>query len=132
MPRPPKEVLGRLKMKSKKNIGVFSIFYILAMELFSLVFYNLENYLLFWYPLLNTLGYLFIFLSFYVLANGLKFCRLKKITILTLVAYYSFSFVSILFKIENTIYTNIANYSMILLALFVLIYSVNEKFKTYK
>jgi hypothetical protein len=108
-----KEAVLSTSKNVKKHILTYSLFYILVMEISSVFLSNKENYLYFWYPLLNTIGYFGLFLSLLLSSKRLRFCLRKNVVLGCLTAYYLFAVICILFQFSDLLYTSIVNYCLL-------------------
>jgi hypothetical protein len=94
----------------KKTYLIYSLFINLLLEYFSMIINNCSNYDIFWYPLLQNIGYINLLLILYLHSNRLGFCQFKKLGILLLAFYFSFNLVALLCQINYYFYIQIAQY----------------------
>lgn len=96
-----KEVL----IENKKPFLVYSIFYLLIIEVVSYYLADRKNYACYWYPLLTNTGFFLIVFSIFLWNDRLRFCLRKNLAVLFLSIYYLFGSVAIICNVSNTTYT---------------------------
>lgn len=111
--RKVKDAVLSASKKMKKHILIYSLFYILGMEISSVFLAEQENYLTYWYPLLNTFGYFILILTLFLFGERLRFCTRKYICVISLLFYYFFPIVCLIFQISDEFYTSIINYTLL-------------------
>lgn len=119
----------------KKNFLVYSVFFVLLVELFS----NIVNYIYiptskgydfysdFIYVLLTQLCLLLFSTSLFLWRERLHFCLRKATATLFLSLYYSFGFLAVLFCFSANMYFQFVNTSLIVLALMLFVQSLYAK-----
>lgn len=110
--------------QNKKPFIVYSIFYLLGIEVLSYFIRNLSNYACYWYPLLTQTGYLLIIFSVFLWSERLHFCFRKNIAVLLLSIYYLFGVISILFQFSNLFYAEVISFILLICSLLVLFLSI--------
>jgi hypothetical protein len=120
MPVNPRGSLGKSKQqtteKVKNSFLIYSFFVILLLEIASIVINNNvseDNYLNLYYPIITNLDFAILFGTFYLFRKRLKFCFRKKIAIASLVLYYSFNALSVIFKLEANSYYSLVSYGLL-------------------
>lgn len=119
----------------KKNFLVYSVFFVLLVELFS----NIINYIYiptskgydfysdFIYVLLTQLCLLLFSTSLFLWRERLHFCLRKATATMFLSAYYLFGFISLLFCFTATFYINAVCFTLLSLALLLFVQSIYAK-----
>lgn len=109
MPRIPPCALCRriteVVNDNKKPFLIYSIFYLLIIEIVSLFLANNENYACYWFPLLTNTGFFLLTFSICLWNEKLHFCQRKKQATKFLASYYLFGTVAILLNISDSNYT---------------------------
>lgn len=132
--RLPNYVQTKLENK-KKPFLVFSIFLILLIEWFSIIYLQhvqiTENvtdfYIVKIYPFLTQLSLFILFASLFLWKEKLRFCFRKSATTFYLSLYYLFGCVAILFCLQSEIYYTVVSYGSLGIASFIFLISL---FKT--
>lgn len=105
---------------NKKIVCVYSIFLVLLIEWFSYFYVkfskvtpNPNNYFDYYsmklYPMLTQLAMFLLFFSLFLWKDRLHFCFRKSATTFYLAVYYLIGFISVLFCLSNSIYTEIVS-----------------------
>ncbi len=115
--------------EKKKEFLIYSIFYLLGIEIFSLFIRYEKNYACFWYPLLTQIGFLLLTFSFYLWNEKLRFCVRKNVSILLLCAYYLFGIISLAFNLSDSFYYSVVSYSFLGFSILFFFLSIINKFK---
>lgn len=129
---PPKScalcrVAEKINNNMRKHILVYSIFYLLVFEIGSIFLRNLNNYALFWYPLLTNIALATIFYNLWLFRERLKFCFRKKIAVFSLFLYYIFAVATMVFNLCNSTYTQVISYGLLSVVLLTLISTIYAK-----
>ncbi len=118
---------------NKKNFLVFSIFMVLLIEWFSIIYLNTyeqkqqivyDKYLFFWYPLLTQLALFIILFSIFLWKERLHFCARKSATTFYLSLYYALGFFAVLFCLQAKLYYQIITISNLFVASYVFLVSI--------
>jgi hypothetical protein len=126
------EVIRPYFENNKKMILVYSIFAVIIIEWFSMIYqYNVpqtanlvyDRYLFFWYPLLSQLALFVLFFSLYLWKERLHFCFRKSATTFYLALYYLLGVFGVLFCIQANLYYTIISITSIGLATLLFIVS---------
>lgn len=118
-----KEVLE----KNKKPFLVYSIFYLLLIEIVSYFLCEIQNYACYWYPLLTNTGFFLIVLSIYLWNDKLRFCFRKNLAFLFLSLYYLFGSIAIILNVSNSFYTNCIAVGLLFISAATFILSIFKK-----
>lgn len=89
---------------NKKSFLIYSLFYLLLIEVASYFIRDVKNYACYWYPLLTQIGYFLVVFSIFLWNERLHFCFRKNIAVLFLSLYYFFGSVSLIFDFSNSTY----------------------------
>lgn len=117
----------------KKNFLVYSVFFILLVELVSNVvnnFYEPTCYDLYAskiYPMLTQLVLFLVFASLFLWRERLHFCLRKATATMYLSIYYLFGFISLLFCFTATFYINVVNFTLLSLSIMLFVQSLYAK-----
>lgn len=125
--RVAKEVIEKINNNMRKHILVYSIFYLLLFEISSLYLRNLNNYALFWYPLLTNIALATIFYNLWLFRERLKFCLRKNLAVFSLFLYYSFAVFTMIFQICNSTYIDLISYGLLGVVLSTLVLTLYAK-----
>lgn len=129
------QVLEEKVKDYKKTFLVYSVFFVLLVELFS----NIVNYIYiptakgydfysdFIYILLTQLCLLLFSTSLFLWRERLHFCLRKATATLFLSLYYLFGFLAVLFCFSANVYFQFVNTSLIVLALMLFVQSLYAK-----
>lgn len=117
----------------KKNFLVYSVFFVLLIELLSNVFNwfyvpkTFDFYASYLYPLLTQFSLFLVFSSLFLWRERLHFCLRKATATMFLSAYYLFGFISLLFCFTATFYINAVCFTLLSLALLLFVQSIYSK-----
>lgn len=115
--------------EKKKEFLIYSIFYLLGIEILSMFIRYEKNYVCFWYPLLTQSGYFLLVFSFYLWNEKLRFCLRKNIALLSLSFYYLLGVIALLFNFSDSFYYTITSYLFLGISIVLLFSSILNKFK---
>lgn len=118
-----KKVHKYLKYQKSKFL-IYSIFYLLIIELSSYSIRDFRNYACFWYPLLTQLGYALLTFSIFLWSEKLGFCFRKNIAILGLCIYYLLGFVSLIFGCSENLYIQLTLGILFLISLIAILLTI--------
>lgn len=116
--------IGQFLQNNRKSFLIYSIFFLLAVEVFSIFIRYSENYTTYWYPLLTQLGFFLLVFSLFLWRERLHFCYRKNMAVFVLALYYLFGVISIVFQISDKTYTSAISYSMLGLVVILFIASI--------
>jgi len=115
--------------EKKKEFLIYSVFYLLGIEILSMFIRYEKNYACFWYPLLTQVGFFLLVFSFYLWNEKLRFCLRKNIALLSLSSYYLIGIIALLFNFSDNFYYTITSYSFLGISIILLFLSILNKFK---
>lgn len=102
-----KKLITVLSKAFKKNLWVYTVFFIVLLETISLFLKDLKSYQGFIYPLLSQFTMLVLTFHFVIKSKSLKFCFRKKIAFTVLSIYYFLNIIYLVFSISDNIFYNI-------------------------
>lgn len=111
----------------KKPFLLYSIFYLLVIELLSFMIRDWKNYACFWYPLLTQIGYAVLLFSIFLWGERLHFCVRKNITVVGLFLYYFTGSVSLIFGVSNNTYIEIAMLVLFLISMISILLTIFKR-----
>lgn len=120
----PERVLQSV-IKNKKQFLIYSIFIILLIEWFSLIYLKgfhkttqivTDYYVAKMYPFLSQLALFVMFFSIFLWRDRLHFCFRKTATTFYLSCYYLFNSISVLLCLNASIYYELVSYGFLAIA----------------
>lgn len=112
---------------NKRQIIIYSIFYILGIECVSYFIRSNANYACYWYPLLTQIGYCLILFSLFLWHDKLRFCFRKQLATLFLTAYYLFGCISLIFQFSDRLYSSVISIGLLSISILTFILSIFKK-----
>jgi len=103
---------------------IYSLFIILILEYFSMLINSWPEYDLFWYPMLQNLGYINLLLTLYFHSEELMFCKFKKQSFLLLIFYFIFNVIALILQFNYYYYIKISQYILLIGTTTLFIYSL--------
>lgn len=111
----------------RKHLIVYSVAYLLLMEVASLFLMKHPNYESHIFPFMAQIGFAFIFYTIWLHRVRLKFCLRKDFAVFFLCLYYAFNAITILFQICGSVYTQIVSYGLLSSVLLILLLTIFKK-----
>lgn len=111
----------------RKHLIIYSVAYLLIMEVASLFLAKLPNYGSHIFPIMCQMGYAFIFYTIWLHRVRLKFCLRKDFAVFFLCLYYAFNAITILFQICGSVYTQIVSYGLLSSVLLLLLLTIFKR-----
>jgi amino acid permease len=122
----PKNSQVNLTETIVKKYSIWSYAYFFLICVLSLFLVERKNYLTEIFPILVYIGFIVLFINHLCWAKTLNFCRFKKIATISLICYFIFCVVVVIFKID--FYREISIYfSGMLFALLLFIFTKKTK-----
>jgi len=115
--------------EKKKEFLIYSIFYLIGIEIFSFFIRYEKNYACFWYPLLTQIGFFLLTFSFYLWNEKLRFCKRKNLSILFLSIYYLVGIIALIFNFSDSFYYSSVSYSFLGFSILFFFLSIINKLK---
>jgi hypothetical protein len=122
-----KEVVKATTNSMRKNVMVYAFFYLLLLELGSIVLRETvtqKAYDLFWFPLLVQFSFFAIFLNLYLFRKLLRFCKRKIFIVGGLTVYYLINFLTVVFPVCNSTYVFYASFTLLISIYFTMLQTI--------
>ena len=132
MPRIPKESLKKrvqaVIKNSKNKIYTYGLIVGLVIEIASVLICEVvDDYMLFWYPMLTQLVFAIYVLSILFTPPKVSPCIREKIAMGFLVAYYTYGFLATLFKFSGEDYSINISGGLLVISFLLIIYTLKKK-----
>lgn len=127
---PPRSLGGRLKQVTKtvkRKFLRYSIFSIVLLEIISVLLLIFNAYSIYIYDSLVQLTSLLFILAALYRPEKDRFCLRKRIAYKLLVFYYSYGFISVLFKINKSDYVYYCSIALLSIAVFLILKSLKNE-----
>lgn len=109
----PDESLGKKAMNLTKKVCkktfIYSVFFIILVEVFSLFIRDKNNYVNYYYPILTQLSLFIMLFNIFYSSSKLRFCNRKKLAIFSLMMYYLVGFFSIFIELKKGVYLDVVS-----------------------